>query len=75
MQNNAKRLRNRTTGLLIFCAKEKGDSGSLNVSYCSFRNQSFPTELTKGEETCVFKANDQMIKSNYRPVEPVVISF
>ena len=26
------------------------------------------TELKKGEVTCVFKANDQMIKSTYRPI-------
>ena len=28
----------------------------------------FLLNLKKGEVTCVFKANDQMIKSNYRPI-------
>ena len=34
----------------------------------SIDNGIFPTELKKCEVTCVFKANDQMIKSNYRPI-------
>ena len=28
----------------------------------------FLLNLKKGEVTCVFKANDQMINSNYRPI-------
>ena len=28
----------------------------------------FPTVLKRGEVTCVFKGNDQMTKSNYRPI-------
>ena len=34
----------------------------------SIDNGIFPTVFKRGEVTCVFKANDQMTKSNYRPI-------
>ena len=34
----------------------------------SIDNGIFHTVLKRGEVTCVFKANDQMTKSNYRPI-------
>ena len=34
----------------------------------SIDNGIFPTVLKRGEVTCVFKANDQMTKSNCRPI-------
>ena len=34
----------------------------------SFSNGTFPSELKKGEITPVYKANDQTVISNYRPI-------
>ena len=51
--------------------KENSDifTGILQEHFnASIADGAFPFELTRGEVTSVFKANDQMAKGNYRPI-------